>query len=159
LHPRAEEFRRGAQETFCFDPDIREFAEGTKTAAAAADAVGCDVEQIVKSIVMRVGGETVLVLTSGGARVDESKLAAEFDVDADQVRTANADEVKAATGWSIGGVPPFCHSTELPVLGDPAFESYEELWGAAGTPETMFPLSPDQLVEFVDPSFVDVYER
>lgn len=158
MHPTVEEFRTQARERYGFEVDVREFDEGTKTAEDAAAAIGCDLAQIVKSIVMRVDGRTVLALTSGDHRVDEAKLADEFDVDFDRVRTANADEVKAATGWSIGGVPPFCHSEDLTVLGDPAFRSYDELWGAAGTPDTMFPLAPGHLDEFVEPRYVDVYE-
>ncbi len=158
MHPRAEEFRERASDEYGFEPTVREFDEGTKTAVDAAAAVGCDVAQIVKSIVLRVGDRTVLALTSGDHRVDEAELAAEFDVDPDDVRTANPDEVTAATGWSIGGVPPFCHEDDLPVVADPAFRSFDELWAAAGTPEAVFPLPPAQLAELTDPDYVDVYQ-
>lgn len=157
MHPTVEEFRTQAEERYGFSVNAHEFDDGTRTATDAAAAVDCDLAQIVKSIVMSVDDQTVLALTSGKHRVDETKLAAEFGVETDRVRTANADEVKSTTGWSIGGVPPFCHRTELPILADPTFQSCDELWGAAGTPDAMFPLGPERLVEFVDPRFVDVY--
>ncbi|WP_226022932.1 YbaK/EbsC family protein [Halomicrobium salinisoli] len=158
MHPRAEEFRERASDEYGFEPSVREFDEGTETAADAAAAVGCDVAQIVKSIVLRVGDRTVLALTSGEHRVDEAELAAAFDAEPGAVRTADPDEVTAATGWSIGGVPPFCHEEDLPVLADPAVRSFDELWAAAGTPEAVFPLTPARLEEFTDPEYVDVYK-
>lgn len=158
MHPTAQTFTDQMHETYGFEAAVEEFPEGTKTAADAAAAIGCDVSQIVKSIVMRVGDETVVVLTSGANRVDESKLAAEFDVDPSAVRSANASEVKDATGWSIGGVPPTCHSTDCPVLADPTFESFDEIWAAAGTPEAVFRLTPDDLHTLSDPRVVDVFE-
>ncbi|KAB1185080.1 MULTISPECIES: YbaK/EbsC family protein [Haloferax] len=158
MHPTAQTFADQIQEDYDFEAVVQEFPEGTKTAADAAAAIGCDVAQIVKSIVMRVGDETVIVLTSGANRVDETKLAAEFDVDADSVRSANASEVKDATGWSIGGVPPTCHTTDCPVLADPTFDSFGEIWAAAGTPETVFRLTPDDLQMLSNPRVVDVFE-
>nr|WP_263654231.1 YbaK/EbsC family protein [Halomicrobium urmianum] len=107
---------------------------------------------------LRVGDRTVLALTSGDHRVDEEALAAAFDVDPGAVRTANPDEVTEATGWSIGGVPPFCHEEDLPVLVHPAFRSFDELWAAAGTPEAVFPLTPARLEAVADPEYVDGYE-
>ncbi|WP_411966287.1 YbaK/EbsC family protein [Haloferax sp. YSMS24] len=158
MHPTAQAFTEQIHETYGFDAAVEEFPEGTKTAADAAAAIGCDVAQIVKSIVMRVGDETVVVLTSGANRVDEAKLAAEFDVDPASVRSANATEVKDATGWSIGGVPPTCHDTDCVVLSDPTFETFDEIWAAAGTPEAVFRLTPDDLHTLADPRVVDVFE-
>ncbi|WP_416841529.1 YbaK/EbsC family protein [Haloferax sp. DFSO52] len=158
MHPTALDFTSQLRDTYGFEATVQEFPEGTKTADDAAAAIGCDVAQIVKSIVMRVGDETVLVLTSGANRVDETKLAAEFDIDPSTVRSANATEVKDATGWSIGGVPPTCHATEFPVLADPTFESFEEIWAAAGTPETVFKLTPADLYSLANPRVVDVFE-
>lgn len=90
--------------------------------------------------------------------VDEAVLAAKFDVDTDAVGMANADEVKAPTGWSIGGVPRFCHDTDLPPLADPTFESYEYFWAAVGTPDTMFPIATDDLVVFSERRIVDIHD-
>lgn len=158
MHRTAEEFRKQVDSQYGLAVDVREFDEETKTAEDAAAAIGCELAQIIKSIVMRVDGQPVLVLTGGHHRVDKSKLADEHGVDPDRVRTATAEEVTAATGWSIGGVPPLCHVSEFPVLADPAFTGHETLWGAAGTPDTMFPLTPGQLDEFVDPQYIDAYE-
>jgi prolyl-tRNA editing enzyme YbaK/EbsC (Cys-tRNA(Pro) deacylase) len=158
MHPTVESFMERARDRHGIEVEVHEFPDGTQTAAAAATAVDCAVGQIVKSIVMQVGDRPVLVLTSGANRVDEGALAAEFDADPDRVRSADAATVKAATGWSIGGVPPFCHDTDLPTLADPAFEAYDTLWAAAGTPETVFPLPRATLVDAAEPRFVDVYE-
>ncbi|ELZ84835.1 hypothetical protein C453_12491 [Haloferax elongans ATCC BAA-1513] len=158
MHPTAKRFADEVRAEHGIEIDVREFPEGTKTAADAADAIDCDVSQIVKSIVMRVGDETVVVLTSGANRVDEAALATEFDADPAEVRSANASEVKEATGWSIGGVPPTCHANGCPILADPVFDDFDEIWAAAGTPEAVFRLTPDQLRELSNPRFVDVFE-
>ncbi|SEL40832.1 YbaK/EbsC family protein [Haloferax larsenii] len=158
MHPTAKRFADEVRAEHGIEIDVREFPEGTKTAADAADAIDCDVSQIVKSIVMRVGDETVVVLTSGANRVDEAALASEFDVDPAEVRSANAAEVKEATGWSIGGVPPTCHATGCPIRADPVFDEFDEIWAAAGTPEAVFRLTPSQLRELSNPRFVDVFE-
>lgn len=148
MHPRAEEFTAVAAETHGFTVDVHEFPEGTKTAADAADAVGCDVAQIAKSIVMSADGELLLVLTSGENRVDEDALAVELG--ADTVESADPAEVRETLGWSIGGVPPFCHDTELETLFDTTLADYDEVWGAAGTPEAVFPIDPDRLRDLAD---------
>jgi prolyl-tRNA editing enzyme YbaK/EbsC (Cys-tRNA(Pro) deacylase) len=158
MHPTVEELQRRARERYGYDGEIREFDEGTKTAAAAAEALGCEVGQILKSMVMHVGGEFCLVLTSGEHRVDEAALAEEFGVEQDEVRTANSDEVKSVTGWSIGGVPPICYERDIPTLADPTIRSYDVLWGGAGTPNAMMAFTLDELVEYTDPTFVDVQE-
>jgi prolyl-tRNA editing enzyme YbaK/EbsC (Cys-tRNA(Pro) deacylase) len=123
---------------------VREFPEGTRTAADAAAAIGCAVDQIVKSLVFVADQRPVLVLTSGGNRVDLARLGAATGAAA--VRKADADEVRAATGYAIGGTPPFGHSTELPVLVDPHLTRFDTLWAAAGTPRHVFPIGPDELL-------------
>lgn len=125
-------------------PEVQEFPDGTRTAVDAANAVGCEVGAIVKSLVFVADGRPVLVLTSGAHRVDEARLAAFLG--AGSVRKADADEVRSATGYAIGGTPPFGHETELPVLIDPALFTHPLVWAAAGTPRTVFPLAPDELV-------------
>ena len=157
MHPTVERFRRRATERYGYSGEIREFDIGTKSAQAAAEALGCERGQIIKSMIMRVGDEVLLVLTSGDHRVDEAALADECGVDPGDVATANSDEVKAVTGWSIGGVPPFCYERDIAALADPALRSYETLWGAAGTPNAMMAVTPAELVEFTDPRFVDVH--
>lgn len=125
-------------------PEVQEFPEGTRTAIDAANAVGCEVGAIVKSLVFLADERPVLVLTSGAHRVDEARLAAFLGVGS--VRKADADEVRSATGYAIGGTPPFGHDTELPVLIDPALLTHGRVWAAAGTPRSVFPLAPDELV-------------
>ena len=127
----------------------RTFPEGTRTAEEAADAVGVHVGQIVKSLAFRAvrpdgTGFVVMALVSGADRLDEKALAAAAD--ADHTERADAGEVRAATGYAIGGVPPFCHATTLPVFVDRHLLDHDEVWAAAGTPRDVFPLTPDELV-------------
>jgi len=120
------------------------FPEGTKTAVDAASAIGCDVGQIVKSLIFAVDGEVVLAYVSGSNRLDESKLAiAAGGVTCSRV---DADVVRSATGFPIGGVPPFGHDSELRVFVDPDLLAYDVVWAAAGTWHDVFSLTPDQLV-------------
>lgn len=158
MHERAAEFEERAGETHGFDVDVHEFPEGTKTAADAAEAVGCDVAQIASAIVFSADGQLVVVVTSGANRVSQAKLAAERGVAEDAVRMANADEIKATLGWSIGGVPPFCHDADVPVYLDETLTEFETVWAAAGTPEAVFPISPDHIVEYGDAEPVAVAE-
>ena len=127
------------------DIEPRRFPDGTKTAADAAAAIGVDVGQIVKSLIFSVDGEVVLAYVSGANQLDEKRLAAAAGgltcsrVDADVVRTA--------TGFPIGGVPPFGLATELRVFVDPDLLDYDEVWAAAGTWHDVFGIDPKQLLE------------
>ena len=123
----------------------RTFPDGTKTAQDAANAIGCDVGQIVKSLIFAVDGELVLAYVSGANQLDEAKLAAAAG--GQHCSRVDADAVRTATGFPIGGVPPFGHATELRVFVDPELLQYDEVWAAAGTWHDVFPLSPDQLVD------------
>lgn len=154
MHPTAATFREQANEEYDVEPDVHEFDEGTKTAADAAEAIGCDVAQIASSIVMVADGEVVVVVTSGANRVDEDRIADELD--AGSVRMADPDETKAATGWSIGGVPPICHERDVPVLFDETLLEHEEVWAAAGTPDAVWPIDPAELVELSGATVVAV---
>jgi len=122
----------------------RRFPEGTKTAADAAAAIGCEVGQIVKSLIFGVDGEVVLAYVSGRNQLDESKLAAAAG--GSQCRRVDADTVREATGFPIGGVPPFPSATELRVFCDPDLLTYDEVWAAAGTWTDVFPITPGDLV-------------
>jgi prolyl-tRNA editing enzyme YbaK/EbsC (Cys-tRNA(Pro) deacylase) len=137
---------------------VSEFPEGTRTAVDAAAAVGCHVDAIVKSLVFMVDDQPVLVLTSGGNRVDESRLGAALS--ARTVRKANADEARAATGYAIGGTPPFGHrgAGVATVLLDPTLLAHDPVWAAAGTPSSVFPIAPGRLVEAAGARVVDVSE-
>ncbi|MFC4407393.1 YbaK/EbsC family protein [Haloarchaeobius iranensis] len=150
MHSTAARFADRAREEYGFDPEVTEFPEGTKTAADAAAAIGCEVAQIGSSIVLVVDADTddeqvVVSVTSGANRVDTDKLA--DLVGGETARMAEPAEVKAATGWSIGGVPPFCHEGDLPVFVDETLQEFETVWVAAGTPDAVFPLSPGELAE------------
>jgi prolyl-tRNA editing enzyme YbaK/EbsC (Cys-tRNA(Pro) deacylase) len=138
-----ERFVREA-EVLGLSPEIREFPEGTKTALDAARAIGCDVGQIVKSLVFVAGTEPFLALTSGSNRADTGRLSELMG--GRPVRRADADEARAATGFAIGGTPPFGHPRPLRVFCDRDLLAHREVWAAAGTPKTVFPITPEDLL-------------
>ena len=123
----------------------RRFPDGTKTAADAAAAIGVDIGQIVKSLIFAVDGEVVLAYVSGANQLDEKKLAAAAG--GSKCSRVDADVVREATGFPIGGVPPFGHSTQLRVFVDPDLLQYDEVWAAAGTWNDVFGIEPHKLVE------------
>ncbi len=139
------------------DVEVRRFPEGTKTAADAARAVGCDIGQIVKSLVFMADGRAVLALTSGANRVDIGKLA--VLAGAAEARRANADEVRAATGYAIGGTPPFGHPRPIPAFIDRDLFGYGEIWAAAGTPDSVFRTTPEELGSATGAGMADFKER
>ncbi len=139
------------------DPEVRTFPEGTRTAADAAAAIGCDVAQIVKSLVFRADAEPVLVLTSGANRVDEAALADLLGARA--IAKADAAQVREVTGYAIGGTPPFGHDQPLRVVCDVDLAEQPQVWAAAGTPTTVFPLSGAQLVEASGATVAAVADR
>lgn len=151
--PAVERFLARAREAG-LDPHVRTFPDGTRTAADAAAAIGCDVAQIVKSLVFVADGGAVLALTSGRNRVDEAALARHLG--AGQVRKATADEVRTATGYAIGGTPPVGHDTTLTVVCDADLTTFDEVWAAAGTPTTVFALTPTALLEATGADVVDL---
>lgn len=123
----------------------RRFPDGAKTAADAAAAIGVEVGQIVKSLIFAVDGEVVLAYVSGANQLDETKLAAAAG--GSHCSRVDADTVRAATGFPIGGVPPFGHTTHLNVFIDPDLLQYDEVWAAAGTWHDVFGIEPHKLVE------------
>jgi prolyl-tRNA editing enzyme YbaK/EbsC (Cys-tRNA(Pro) deacylase) len=125
--------------------EVRRFPEGTKTAADAAAAIGVEVGQIVKSLVFAVDGEVVMALVSGGNQLDERKLGAAAG--GGKAARVDADAVREATGFPIGGVPPFAHASPLRVFVDPDLLGYDEVWAAAGTWNDVFGVAPTALVE------------
>ncbi|MCF6522257.1 YbaK/EbsC family protein [Streptomyces sp. JJ36] len=138
------------------DLEVRAFPEATRTAAEAAEAVGCALRQIVKSLVFEADGEPVLVLMDGASRVDVERVRTELG--AGEVRRARAEVVRSATGYAIGGVPPFGHSTRLRVLADRGLLDHAVVWAAAGTPHTVFPMEPKELLAHAEAAVVDVRE-
>jgi prolyl-tRNA editing enzyme YbaK/EbsC (Cys-tRNA(Pro) deacylase) len=109
---------------------------------------------IVKSLVFTADGEPVMVLASGDHQVDTDAVAQVLGVE--RVKRADADTVRAATGFAIGGVPPVAHATELRVVVDKHLASYDVLWAAAGTPHAVFPTSYDDLVRLTGGTPADV---
>ncbi|MBM9621099.1 YbaK/EbsC family protein [Streptomyces zhihengii] len=145
---------------------VRRFPDATRTAQQAADAIGCDVAEIVKSLVFEVRaadagddgpGEPVVVLVDGSSRVDVERVRQELGAAA--VKRAGADTVRATTGYAIGGVPPFGHLTRSRVLADRGLLDHAVVWAAAGTPHTVFPLDPQALIAHAGATVVDVRER
>jgi Cys-tRNA(Pro) deacylase len=120
----------------------RAFPEGTKTAQDAASAIGVEVNQIVKSLVFLVDGEPTMALVAGANRLDEPKLSAATG--GGKVTRADADAVRAATGFPIGGVPPLGH--DLPIYIDETLLEFDEVWAAAGTWTDNFAIAPSDLV-------------
>jgi prolyl-tRNA editing enzyme YbaK/EbsC (Cys-tRNA(Pro) deacylase) len=127
-----------------FANEVVELPDTTRSAAEAAAAVGCRVEQIVKSLVFRgvASGRPLLVVAGGANRVDEEKVAA---LVGEPIERPDAEFVRARTGFSIGGVPPLGHAEELDVLIDEDLMREDEVWAAAGTPFAVFRLTPSEL--------------
>lgn len=125
---------------------VVEFDQTTRTAADAAAAIGCEIAQIVKSLIFKTArtGQAVLVFTSGANRVDEASMEA---VVGEKLGKAAADFVRSVTGFAIGGVPPFGYPHPQHTYIDETFLTYETLWAAAGTPNAVFPLTPQELLQ------------
>ena len=130
------------------------FERPTRTVNEAAAAVGCQAAQIAKSIVFVADGDPVVCVASGHHRVDVEKVADALDVA--EVRQAQADEVRAATGFAIGGVPPFGH--ELPVLFDEELLNHDRVWAAAGDPNSLFCVDPRELANCIKARVVSLGE-
>jgi len=134
-----------AGEAVGVEVEPRHFPAGAKTAQDAADAIGCAVGQIVKSLIFAVDDEVVLAYVSGSNQLDELRLAAAAG--GERCERVDADVVREATGFPIGGVPPFAHTRKLAVFIDPDLLGHDEVWAAAGTWNDVFPLDPRALVE------------
>ena len=135
--------------------EVREFPAGTRTSAQAAEAVGCGVAQIAKSLVFRAteSDRSVLVIASGANRVSEDKVAALIG---EPIGRADADFVRRKSGFAIGGVPPVAHSETPLVLIDRDLLAHDEVWAAAGTPNAVFRLGPDDLAAITGGRVADV---
>jgi prolyl-tRNA editing enzyme YbaK/EbsC (Cys-tRNA(Pro) deacylase) len=133
VHPTAAKLQQRLHERG-LDVEVRELPDSTRTAAEAAAAVGCEVGQIVKSLVFVRDGAPVMVLCAGDRRVGLG------------LQPASADEVRAATGFAIGGVPPLGHDTELETIVDESLRRFRTVWAAAGTPHAVFEVETDALI-------------
>jgi prolyl-tRNA editing enzyme YbaK/EbsC (Cys-tRNA(Pro) deacylase) len=136
LHPTAARFQERLRERG-LDVDVQVLPKSTRTAPEAAAAVGCEVGQIVKSLVFKRDGESVMVLCAGDRRVASDRMG---------LRAASADEARAATGFAIGGIPPLGHDRQLPTLIDESLRRFATVWCAAGTPHAVFEADTETLI-------------
>lgn len=152
---RSVERVRDALERHGLDARVERFPSSTRTAADAARAVGCDVAQIAKSLVFRgkTSGDAVLLVVSGANRVDLAKASHEVG---EELEMADADFVRASTGFAVGGVAPVGLEHPLPIYVDRDLLELEPIWAAAGTPDSVFPLTPRQLLELTAATPIDV---
>jgi prolyl-tRNA editing enzyme YbaK/EbsC (Cys-tRNA(Pro) deacylase) len=138
-----------------FNCKVIEFQESTRTAQEAAERAGCTLGQIIKSLIFK--GKTtdkpILVLTSGANRVNEERIG---DYAGEPIGRADADFVRAITGFAIGGVPPLGHAHTLETYLDEDLLQYTTIWAAAGTPNAIFELTPDALQKMTDGKTVKV---
>ena len=132
---------------------VKQFDASTATAADAAAAIGTSVERIVKSLIFASADAPVLVMASGPNRVDLDKVAQLVGA---PVKRANADQVREWTGFSIGGVPPVAHAQPITSFVDRDLLQHPEVWAAAGTPNTVFPIHPEDLVRVTGATVADV---
>ncbi|MGB7876484.1 MAG: YbaK/EbsC family protein [Anaerolineales bacterium] len=143
LSPSAQKVQ-DALRTLGFDLTVIEHAESTRTAQEAADRVGVMLGQIVKSLIFKgkETGKPILVLTSGANRVDEKRIKAYAG---EKIGRADPDFVRGVTGYAIGGVPPIAHVQPMETYLDEDLMQYDVIWAAAGTPNAVFELTPDDL--------------
>jgi Cys-tRNA(Pro) deacylase len=135
------------------ETEVKEFAESTRTAEDAAAAIGTSVGQIVKSLVFLADGSPILALVSGSNRADMKRLAA---IAGAPITRADAETARLATGYSIGGVPPIGHATQLATYLDRDLLRYDEVWAAAGTPNAVFSIAPQRLAEIAGARVVEL---
>jgi Cys-tRNA(Pro) deacylase len=138
-----------------FDYTVIEHAESTRTAQEAADRAGCELGQIVKSLIFKGtdSGKPILVLTSGANRVDEKRIS---EYAGESIGRADANFVRAVTGYAIGGVPPVGHAQQMETYVDEDFLSYQTIWAAAGTPNAIFELKTEDLQKMTNGKIVQV---
>ena len=153
-HPTAQRTAQLLQQAGILT-DVVEFEQPVRTSAEAAAAIGCSVAEIAKSIVFRgkASGAAVMVVASGDNRVSEAKVAV---LVGEALGRADADFVRAATGYAIGGVAPFGHAQTCRVLLDEDLQRFVAVWAAAGTPYSVFPLSPAQLQQLTGAGWSDI---
>lgn len=151
-HPNIERVR-AALAALGITAEPVEFAESTHTSAEAAAAIGTEVARIAKSLVFLVGGAPALVIVSGVNRVDTEKLARLLGP---PVKRADADAVRAATGYPIGGVPPVGLASALPTVLDQDLLTYATIWASAGTPNAVFEIAPHELARVTGAQVADV---
>ena len=154
MHPQASKVQNALIAAGC-QSSVRELPDSTRTALEAAQACGCEVGQIVKSLIFVLDppGTPVLVLASGTNRVAEAALGARLE---GKLRKASAELVQQATGFVIGGVPPLGHAAPLPTYLDEDLLRYAVVWAAAGTPHAVFPIDPGELARITGAVIVSI---
>ena len=153
---KANDRFREASQAWGFHPEIQHFPEGTRTAADAAKAVGCELGQIVKSLVFVADNTPVLILASGKNRVDEKRVMEILN--AENLTIGKPEVVKTTTGLSIGGTPPFGHPQQIQTIMDADLNAYDQVWAAAGTPDSCFPIVPTKLCEITNATVAEISE-
>jgi len=154
LSPSAQKVQDTLQ-SLGFNLQVIEFEQTTRTSVEAAQAVGCEVGQIAKSLIFKgkQSGKAILIIASGANRVDEKKIRA---LVGEKVEKPDADFVREQTGFVIGGVPPVGHTQKLETLIDEDLLKFDEIWGAAGTPNAVFKLTPRDLMKMTDGKVADI---
>lgn len=155
MHPTAQRVASAAR-SLGLEISIKEFEASTRTAQEAANAIGCTLAQIVKSLLFVVDGQPAIVLMSGANQLDDRKLAGLCQVSRKKIERADADMAREATGFAIGGIPPFGYSSRLPTYIDQDFLQFEVIWAAAGTPNAVFPITPEALARATQGLVVDL---
>jgi len=154
LSPSAQKIQDSLN-TLGYNYTVIEHTESTRTAQEAAERAGCELGQIVKSLIFKGNdsGKPILVLTSGANRVDEKRIR---EYAGESISRANADFVRAATGFAIGGVPPVGHPQAMETYIDEDFLQYQTIWSAAGTPNAIFELKTEDLLTMTNGKVVQV---
>ena len=152
--PKAAANVRSALRSLGVAGDVRELPDSTRTAAEAAVAVGCEVGAIANSLIFMADNAPLLVMTSGAHRVDVSLLASRLGKG--KISRAAPEQVRTATGQAIGGVSPVGHPTPIETLVDEALRHYHPIWAAAGTSNSVFPTTFDELVAITSARVVAV---
>jgi len=155
MHPSAQKVANAAAK-LGLDIKVVEFDQTTRTATDAANAIGCQVGQIVKSLLFLAAGQPVVALVSGDNRLDERKLATLCSCGRKKIKRPDADLTKETTGYSIGGVPPFGHKSPMTVYVDQDLTEHDVIWAAAGTPFAVFAITPAALVDATQGQVVDL---
>lgn len=148
---------RAALSVVAPDIEIIEFENSTATSQLAADAIGCELGQIAKSLLFMVDDQPVVVIASGDRRIDDRKLATMYGVNRKKVKFANAEQCIAITGYAPGGVPPLGHRTpDLTIYLDDSLKRYEVVYPAAGASNAIFRITLDRFVQITGGTFADV---
>ncbi len=136
--------------------EVKIFESSTRTAQEAADSIGTPLGSIAKSIVFTIDEQVTVIITAGDQRVSDRKLAELFNVSRKKVKIASADQCIAVVGYAPGGVPPIGHRTTVPIYIDTTLQRFDIVYGAAGSPNAIFPISFETLVSITSGIIADV---